>query len=666
MAAFVIFISIIVLLQHTFINDFNLSSKEAIMNNNNTGIILLDRNNKPFYSFYKAKYRQFVPLSQIPQHAQLAVIASEDKDFYSHHGFSLKAIIRSMATNIEQKKLAYGGSTITQQLAKNTLLTSDRSFLRKIKEIILAYKIEQQYSKNEILEMYLNSVYFGQGAYGIEEASLKYFNKKALYLFPEESSFLIGLLPAPSKLSPISGNLELAKKKHEVVLQKMVEQKYISNQEKLSLQNKELSLNPQGSLFDFEAPHFAYMVRDELIKKYGEEKVASSGFTIKTSINLDWQKYAENTVFEQVEKLAGNRVSNGAVMVLDVKTGETKAVVGSYNFDNENFGKVNVALSLRQPGSSFKPIYYIAGFEKGIITPATLLKDQPITYGGVPRGGEIYTPHDYDGKFRGTVLARRALSNSLNIPSIEVLSKVGIKSALEMANRLGITTLNAPSRFGLSLALGTGEVRLLDLTSAYATFANYGKKISPTTILEIRDKQNQIIYNYHPIGKQVIAPEYTFLISSILSDNRTRAEVFGNSLDNNQQAAVKTGTTENYKDSWTIGYTPNLAIGAWVGNNDGAPMDNVAGSLGAAPIFKALIEKFSEGLPQEKFQAPVNISAISICNFNGLILKDTSSSSGYLEYFVKGSEPTQICYQPTPAPIQSGPTPIKLQPTPKP
>lgn len=647
-----------------FVGD--LSSKDKIMSHNDQGVILTDRNDTPFFTFYQSKSQKIVPLSDIPPSMQHAVIAIEDKDFYIHQGFSIKGIFRSLVANVKQNELAQGGSTITQQLVKNTLLTPQKNFLRKYQEILLAYEIERRYKKDEILEMYLNSVYFGEGAFGIEEAAEIYFGKQAKDLNLAESTILAGILPAPSAYSPLSNPPEKAQSRQKLVLEQMVEQKYITSQQKDEALKTPLSFKRvNGQQLNVNAPHFALMVRDELIQKYGEEYIIRSGFKVKTTLDLTWQKYAEQVVKNQVAALAGNKVTNGAAVAMDVKTGEIRALVGSKDWSNDIFGKVNIITSKRQPGSSFKPIVYAAAFEKKTITPATVLTDEPTTFEG------NYKPLDYDRKFRGKVLARRALANSLNIPAVDVMSRIGVPTALNMADRLGISTLSDASQYGLSLVLGSGEVKPLELTEAYATFANEGYKNKPADILEIKDKENNTIYKYTPSPYKVIESDVSFLISSILSDNVTRAEEFGNALTISRPAAVKTGTTDNYKDAWTVGYTPSLAVGVWVGNNDGKPMDQIAGSLGAAPIWRLLMERFLQGTPVEKFVPPNSVMSESICKDKGLLVNQATSSA-MTEFFINGTAPTQLCYgsQPitsvTASPNQETPTPRpdNNQPTP--
>lgn len=634
----------------------DLTNRDVLMNQNNTGLTLLDRYNQPFFTFYQAKNRQDIPLSQMPKNIQLALVATEDKDFYAHNGFSPKSILRSIYDDLRQKELLYGGSTITQQLVKNALLNPQKNFVRKYQEIILAYEIEQRYSKDEIMEMYLNSVYFGEGAFGVEGAAQTYFNKKAQDLSLAQSAYLVGLLPAPSRFSPFAGDLEEAKKRQALVLQKMASQNYISEEQKKQAETEKLNFTPPDNPLNTQALHFALMVKDQLASQYSEEQISRSGFKVKTTIDLDWQQFTEETVKKQVKSLTPNRVSNAAAVVMDPKTGEVKALVGSLDWHNEKFGKVNVATSARQPGSSFKPIYYSEALDKGIITPTTMLRDMPTTF------GKDYRPKDYDGRYRGMVTTRRALANSLNIPSVEVLSKLGVEEAINTAQKFGITTLEDPQNYGLSLALGAGEVKLVEMTGAYSVLANYGQKNDLTTVLEIKDKNNQLIYEYQPQPHQIISPGAAFLISSILSDNQTRKEIFGNTLDISRVAAVKTGTTENYKDAWTLGYTPSLAVGVWVGNNDGAPMDNIAGSLGAAPIWKALMEKFLANTPVEKFEPPKEYVESFNCRIS--FGREATQSASLNEYFLKGTPHPQNCLPSKPTTTLSPTlTPSKVTPT---
>lgn len=616
----------------------DLRSKDSIMNRGKTGVVLLDRNNTPFFTLYQAKQIQFVPIADIPLVVQNAAIASEDRDFYSHSGFSIRAIIRSLIEDVKQKELAYGGSTITQQLVKNALLTSNKTILRKYQEIVLANEIERRYTKKEILEMYLNSVYFGEGAFGIDQAAETYFGKKPNYLNLSEAALLIGLLPAPSQLSPLSSDGEEAILRQKIILQKMEEQGYITKaQREEAIQQKLIFATTQESDLNKVAPHFALMVKEQLIEKYGEETISRSGFKVKTTLDLEAQIYAENIVQNQVTHLASSNVSNGAAVAIDPKTGELLVMVGSANWFDEKYGKLNIATAPRQPGSSFKPIIYAKALEEKYITLASVLPDEPTTFPG------NYKPLDYDKKFRGKVLARRALANSLNIPSVEVMRRVGVEPALEYAKSLGLTTLGRPSDNGLSLVLGTGAVPLIELTNVYATFANKGVQHEVTSIIQVTNKYDQVVYKKESRTKEVIHPEIAFLISSVLSDNKTRAEQFGNTLTISRTAAVKTGTTENYRDAWTLGYTPQITVGAWVGNNNNAPMEKIAGSLGAAPIWKGIMEYFLRGLPVEPFTQPPGVISKTVCSTQGLLIRE-STSSAISEFFLKGTEPTKYCF----------------------
>jgi 1A family penicillin-binding protein len=644
--ALIIFIPIFTYLY--FAND--LKTKDNIMNKNDTGVIFLDRNDKPFFTFYQARYRNVVPLTQIPKYMPESVIASEDKDFYRHSGFSLPSLFRALFLDLSHGKILYGGSTITQQLVKNALLNSKKNYLRKVQELILAQEIERRYSKDEILEMYLNSVYFGEGAFGIENASQNYFGKHVKDLSLSEQAFLTAILPSPSKLSPFTGDYKEAKIRQKIVLQKMYEQKYITEKEKNQAESEKLVFSPASDTINATAPHFALMIRDQLIKQYGEEIVARSGFKVKTTIDLTWQKEAEKAVADQVKNLRGDAVTNGAAVVMDPKTGDIKALVGSKDWYDKKFGTVNMATTPRSVGSSFKPIVYSAALEQRLITPATLLHDVPTTY---PEG---YRPVDFDRKFRGLVTVRRALSNSLNVPAVEVMKRVGLVGALEKAKELGVTSLKEPSYYGqgLSLVLGAGEVSLIEMTDAYATFANGGIRPQPRMILKITDKSNKTVYAPKVKTESALQPEVAFLISSILSDNKARSEEFGNLLNISRPAAVKTGTAEDFKDALTLGYTPSLAIGVWVGNNDNTSMDSVAGSLGAAPIWKNLMEKFLANTPVEAFSPPSGIVQLTGCHngqklaLNQSVIASPSALTSASEFYIRGTEPQIHCQIPTP------------------
>jgi 1A family penicillin-binding protein len=613
----------------------SLGSKESIMNRNKTGVTLTDVNGKPFYEFYNATSNSYVPLSKISKTTRQAVISSEDKDFYKHGGFSVPGILNAVWQNVRPGGIDSGGSTITQQLVKNALLTKQRSLLRKYQEIVLSVEIERRYSKDEILEMYLNSVYFGEGAFGIQDAAKTYFNTSASKLDTAQAATLVGLLPAPSAYSPISGDSKKTEVRQDYVLGRMVEDGYISKSDSKLADNEKLSYSKQQNS-DFQAPHFALMVKSALDKQYGEQYVARSGMKVKTTLNLDWQKQAENAVSNQVAALAGNNVSNGSAVVIDTKNGEVRALVGSVDWSDNKFGKVNMATANRQPGSSFKPLVYGTGIEKKEITAATIFEDKPTTY---PDG---YSPKNYDLSYHGNVTTRYSLGNSLNIPAVKALDQVGIPAVVSQARKLGLSTLKDANNYGLSFALGASDAKLTEMTNAYATFANQGLKNNLTIYTSIIDKNNREIFKAKPQPKRAISDETSYILSSILSDNATRVGTFGSSLQIDRPAAAKTGTTENFRDAWTIGYTPSVAVGVWIGNNDGTLMDSVAGSLGAAPIWRSIMYSVNAGKPVEQFKQPSTILVRDICRADGGLATKAGINT-VKEYFRPGTLPTNSC-----------------------
>jgi 1A family penicillin-binding protein len=621
-----------------------IKDKDTLVNNKNTGLLLLDSKGEPFFSFYNGKRRRYVELPEISKHAQRAAIVAEDKEFYQHGGLSMRGIIRSIGLDFKEKSLAYGGSTITQQLVKNVLLTPEKSLIRKYQEAILAQQIERNYSKDEILEMYLNSIYFGEGSFGIEDAAQTYFGKNARDLTLSESSMLIGIIPAPSRFSPYNGDRDAAARRQKLLLEQMVEFGSITRDEMGQAIGEQLIFKNNNEDANSIAPHFALMVRDELIKKYGEEEIIRSGYTVKTTLETEWQEFAEVSIKHHVQRLSANQVTNAAVIAMDPKSGAIKSLVGSFDWSNEKNGKINMAISPRQPGSSIKPLIYAIGMEDRIITPATVLKDERVNFTDPNCPGcASYSPRNYDGKFRGNVLVRRALANSLNVPAVEVMQKVGVSRTLEKAKEIGVDSLDQDStNYGLSLVLGGGEVSLIEMVQIYSSFANEGNVQEAKIYQEIKDKNGKTIETSSGEAKKVWSSQVAFLISSILSDRQTRNEVFGSALNTDRTTAVKTGTTDGYRDAWTIGYTPDLVVGVWVGNNDNTPMDQVAGSLGAAPLWRDMIEEFSRATPSKEFQKPPGVSQLAICRSNGLRAKDATGST-YMEYFISGTEPTREC-----------------------
>lgn len=642
----------------------DLKDKQSIMSRNDTGLTLLTRDDEEFFTFYAPKKITYISFTEIPQVMQEATIASEDKDFYEHPGFSMRGIARAFMTNLFAGKIVEGGSTITQELAKNAFLSANRNYLRKYQELVLAAELNRRFSKEDILEVYLNSVYFGEGAFGIENAAQAYFGIPAKELSLSQAALLVGLLPAPSAYSPLSNDPQIALNRRSIVLGEMVEENYITQAEANEAAAEPLEFNPSQTSNGLNelAPHFAIYVKNELINKYGEERIIREGFKVTTTLNKQWQETAERVVNNQVLRLKNNKAGNAAAVAIDPKTGEIQSMVGSFDWNDEEYGKTNMALSPRQPGSSFKPLMYAAALEAKLITPASILQDNETTF---PGG---YKPKNYDKRYRGDVTVRRALSNSLNIPAVTVMEELGVGKGLSTAKKLGITTLKNEADYGLSLVLGAGEVKLLELTNAYAVFADQGVYHTPKYALKIVNKYGQDVdekqkslwdffnpfklFQSDPDAKKVLDPGAAFLISSILSDNRARSEVFGGSLTLTRPAAVKTGTTDEYRDALTVGYTPSLVVGVWVGNNDNTAMDNIAGSMGAAPIWRNLMESFLSGEPIEQFNPPAFIVTQTTC---------PPGVASYKEYFIAGT-PEYGCADPTPT-RRPSPTPLN-SPTP--
>jgi len=631
----------------------SLGSKEQIMNRNKTGVTLLDRKGREFYTFNNARSESRVTLDQISDVTKQALIASEDKNFYEHGGFSVGGIANAAWQNVAPNGLDNGGSTLTQQLVKNALLSKDRNFLRKYQELILSVEIERRYSKDEILEMYLNSVYFGEGAFGIEDAAQTYFGISAKDLNAAQASIIVGVLPAPSAYSPVSGSLEKAKVRQEYVLGRMVEDGYIDQQQKDAASAIELAFAAPKPDEETRATHFALMVKDALEEEYGEERVARSGYKVTTGLDLDWQNITEAAVAKQVSRLSGSNVSNGAAVVQDPRTGEIRALVGSADYNNEAFGKFNVATAGRQPGSSFKPLVYATGIENRDFSAATIFDDKATDFGGG------FAPKNYDLRYHGEVTTRKALANSYNIPAVEALQQAGIDETIKTAEDFGITTIDKKNNPGLAMALGTEVVPLTEMTNAFATFANQGKLNEQVLFTTITDKNGKDIFTSKPKSEEAISDQTAYIMSSMLSDSAARSSTFGSSLSlsGGRTAAVKTGTTEDYRDALTIGYTPGLAVGVWIGNNDNSPMSRVAGSSGAAPIWRSIMNEALSGTPKEEFEAPGSLTARRICRDNGG-LATYSGSNTTTEYFRPGTLPTKKCNEENP----NKPKPVEEMP----
>jgi len=494
--------------------------------------------------------------------------------------------MRAIKENLSAKSLQ-GGSTITQQLVKSALLTPERTIQRKIKEIILALWTEKLYTKQEILEMYLNQVPYGGSSYGIEEASKTYFNKSAKDLTLPEAALLAGLPQAPSLYSPYV-NPDLATSRRNEVLKKMREQGYISEKEKKDAQASPLVVNPLKTTI--KAPHFVFYVKSKLEEEYGIQQVEEGGLKVTTTLDLDIQEEAEKIVKEELEKVKSLNVGNGALLVTRPATGEILAMVGSADYFASPSGAFNVTTALRQPGSSIKPIMYALSLEKGF-TAASVIDDSPIVFSIA--GSQPYKPVNYDGRFHGKVPLRYALANSYNIPAVRVLNSIGVTNFVNFAKKLGISTWTDTSRFGLSLTLGGGEVYMTDMATAFGVFANSGDKVNITSVLRI-EKNNNEMYNLEPHRIKVQNSENAFIISDILSDSFARRIAFGSNSAleiPGYKVAVKTGTTDEKKDNWTIGYTTDFLVTVWVGNNDNIPMNPylASGVTGAAPIWNRMM-----------------------------------------------------------------------------
>lgn len=594
---------------------------------------IYDRNGVLLYQIYKDQNRTPVGFGDIPESLKLATLASEDVNFYSEHGFSLKGIIRALIANITNNDLTAGGSTITQQLVKNALLSPEKTVIRKIKELVLAIKVDAQFSKDEILNMYLNEVPYGGSAYGVEAASEQYFGKSVDQLDLAESALLAGLPKSPTTYSPFGTQPELARERQQEVLQLMVNDGFITKEqfqeaagEKLNFKNKNTNIK---------APHFVMYIRQKLVDEYGEEIVTSGGLNVITTLDMNIQKMAEESVATQVTKLRGMHVTNGAALVIDPATGEILAMVGSKDyFDMENDGNVNVTLALRPPGSSIKVVNYAYALSHGF-TPASIILDAPVSFNLT--GSPVYTPVNYDGKFVGNITLRGALAQSRNVPAVKVLSSYGVDHMINLGQEMGITTWNEKNTYGLSLTLGGGTTKLIDLARVYATIANYGNRPSIVTIKKITDyKGNNLPFGCDGDGAcdkaRVVDARVAYQIISILSDNSARAAEFGQYsslvISNHPEVAVKTGTSNSLRDNLTIGFTKNYLAAVWVGNNDNSPMSKIAsGITGAAPIWNEIMSKLLAEKPAQVWDIPTGLKQIPCRGKNEFFFIETDTKN---------------------------------------
>lgn len=566
---------------------------------------IYDRTGKVvLYEIYGEEKRTIIPFNDIPKDVKNATIAIEDARFYTHPGISIWGILRAIVHDaLRGQFLVQGGSTITQQLVKNTFLSPERTITRKLKEAVIALKIETVYPKDEILNLYLNDIPYGSNAYGIEAAAETYFGKHAKDLTLAESAVLAALPRAPSFYSPYGNNVEKLLQRKNLVLDRMAELSYITPEQAASAKDEKIKFLPKSEQ-NMRAPHFVMHVLEELDTLYGEDFIKTNGLKVITSLDSELQQAAEETVQKHAPLIQKNfNAGNEGLVSIDPKTGQILAMVGSRDyFDIEHEGNFNVTLAKRQPGSAFKPIVYAAAFKKGY-TPDTVLFDVPTEF--AVQGADSYAPQNYDNKFVGPISLREALAQSRNVPAVKLLYLAGIKDSIKVAQDLGITSLQNPSRYGLSLVLGGGEVTLLDLTSVYGVFANDGVRLKPVSILEVVKNNGEPLFVQKNEPQKVLDPEVARTISDVLTDNNARAPAFGfNSAlyFPDRPVAAKTGTTNDYRDTWIIGYTPNLVTGVWAGNNDNSPMEKKVAGFIVAPIWHEFMAKAFVKLPRENFK----------------------------------------------------------------
>lgn len=625
---------------------------------------ILDRNQKLLYEVYSDYRRTPVNFQNISQDVKNATIAIEDKNFYRHHGLDTLAIIRAAFNTLRGKRLE-GGSTLTQQLVKNSLLSDTRrTITRKIKEAILSVATEFTYTKNEILELYLNHAPYGGTVYGIETASQTYFGKPAKDLNLAESALLAGLPQSPTRYSPFGAKPELAVNRQHEVLRRMYEDGYINKDQYDTAKNTKLNFSKKNITIN--APHFSLMVRDQLVQKYGEDLVNLGGLVVTTTLDLDLQNYFQASLSAELKKIAKLKISNGAALVTKPNTGEIISLIGSKDYyDNDIDGQVNIATALRQPGSSIKPLNYATGLLLGWPTSLVYL-DVPTCFNVL--GQKSYCPKNYDNSFRGPVSMRQSLANSLNIPAVKQLALNSMDSFIATASAMGISTWTDSSKYGLSLTLGGGEVTMFDLAKAFSTFANQGVTVPLVSVLKVQTYDGKTLEEYDaektanlvsvlpedwttfwsnlnhsssPSAEPVttLPKEVTFIISDILADNGARSAAFGtNSLlvIPNHTVSVKTGTTNDLKDNWTIGYTPDFLAATWVGNNDNTSMSYVAsGVTGASPIWNSIMKKLLKEIKDKPLSKPENVTNFQVCNTTGLLAQQENQCESHSEYFIK-------------------------------
>ena len=608
-------------------------------------IKIWDRNNTLLYESAE-KVGKKIPVSyeQLPKDLVNATLSSEDISFWNNWGIDMKALVRALFQNVNEGQIVSGASTITQQLARITIISPyknpPRNMIRKIREILIALRLNAKYSKKEILTKYLNEVYYGNLAYGIQSASHVYFNKDVSQLSLAESALLTGLIASPENRNPFT-NFKEAKKYQSQILGLMVKNKYISKEKAKEVKQEQLNFIPKQT--DIKAPHFVHYVLQELEKL---DIQSHQGINVYTTLG-----YPTYSLSEDIAKLWVNRLqdehdlSNAALILIKNDSGEILDMLGGINyFDSKNSGQVNMTTALRQPGSALKPVTYATAFMQGY-TPATLIYDVKKVY--KTKKGEGFTPNNYDGRFHGLVLAREALASSLNLPAVEMLNRVGIDNFLKTAKDLGITTFNQEDRYDLAITLGGGEVRLIDLTNVFASLGRGGEYRPFYSIEKISDDDGKTLYIHKTEDNKSVlgnnGKQVAYLISNILADPKARIPSFGekNPLVLSHPAAVKTGTTTDWHDNWTVGYTPDYTVGVWVGNNDNHPMKDITGVVGAAPIWNQFFEEFLKGKTTVQFTRPDKIKELEICALSGKLL-DNLCPEKTSEIFIEGTEPKEV------------------------
>jgi 1A family penicillin-binding protein len=618
-------------------------------------IRIVDRSGRLLYESIPSQGGRHIviPFENIPLALRQAAIATEDRSFYTNPGVDLRGILRAFWINLRGGETLAGGSTITQQVAKNLLLEAgertQRSLRRKLRESILAWQLSRKLSKDEVLGVYLNQTYYGGMAYGVEAAAQTYFGKPAAELDLAECALIAGIPQSPVAYNPFT-NRETAKERQAVVLELMLKDGYITSDEYEMARREPLTYT--ATPYPMEAPHFVLWVRAQLDGILTADEIYQhGGVIVRTTLDLDWQQAAERAIQRQLEALAkensglGHNLHNAALVAIDPGTGEILTMVGSPDYaDVENEGAINMALAPRQPGSSIKPLVYATALDPSQPNPwtaATMILDVRTSF--VTHEGKAYIPSNYDGLEHGPVLVREALASSLNVPAVITLNHIGLQAMFTTASRLGITTLTNPDEYDLSLALGGGAVRLIDLTAAYGAFANGGYRVSPYAIQEITDSAGNLLFAAEPAPQvRMLDERVAWLISDILSDNEARFIGFGRNsiLRLDRPAAVKTGTTTNFHDNWTVGYTPDLVVGVWAGNADYQPMRDVSGVTGAAPIWAQFMRSVLTGTPEREFSRPAGMARVEVCALSGLLPSENCPYRRW-EWFIAGTQPTE-------------------------